>query len=145
MTRQQYFARLRRLFNERVPFNQFLGLRLSPLRPGRAEMRLKFRQEFMGDVKRPALHGGVVATMLDSVCGAAVLSRVAPGDRISTVDLRVDFLLPGPRKSLIAQAEVIRVGNQVALAQAKVCAAGSREVVAVGKAVFSIRRRRESD
>ena len=137
-------SRLRKLFNERVPFNQFLGLRLRRLAPGRAEMRLTFRREFIGDFERPALHGGVLAAILDTACGAAVLSRVGPHDRVSTLDLRVDYLAPGPMKALVATAEVIRIGKSAAVAQARVRAVGSREVVAEGKAVFSIRRKQEA-
>lgn len=144
MTRRQYLSRLRKLFNEHVPFNQFLGLHLTRLRPGRAEMRLAFRREFIGDSERPALHGGVLAALLDTACGAAVLSQVGQHDRISTLDLRVDYLVPGPMRDLVASAEVIRVGKSAAVAQARVRTAGSRQVVAEGKAVFSIRRKQEA-
>lgn len=144
MTRRQHLARVLGVFNERVPFHRFIGLKLTSLTPGRARLRLPFRREFIGDIQRPALHGGVLSSLLDTACGAAVFSLVGHHDRISTLDLRVDYLLPAPMKTLLAEAEVIRVGNRVAVARGRVRAAGSRRILADGTAVFSIRRGKES-
>lgn len=145
MTRRLHLARLRKFFNERVPFHRFLGLELSSLRPGRAVLRLPYRRAFVGDITRPALHGGVLSAMLDTACGAAVFSLVGPHDRISTLDLRVDYLLPAPRKTLVAEAEVIRIGNRVGVARGRLRAAGSRKLLAESTALFSIRRKRQTD
>lgn len=144
MTRRPRLSYLLRLFNERVPFHRFLGLELVSLRPGRAVVRLPYRPEFIGDITRPALHGGVLSALLDTACGAAVFSLVGQRDRISTLDKRVDYLLPAPKKTLIAEAEVIRIGNRVAVSRGKVRVAGSRKSLADGTAAFSIRRGKES-
>ncbi|MFH1438668.1 MAG: PaaI family thioesterase [Pseudomonadota bacterium] len=124
-----------------IPFNRFMGIRISRVRDGFARMELPFREEFIGDPVRPALHGGVITTLIDTCGGAAVWSAADPGDRVSTVDLRVDYLLPGPLEDLACEARVLRIGNRVGVADMRVFAIGSPDrTIASGKGVYNVRR-----
>jgi len=129
---------------QRVAFNRMLGIRITRLEDGFARMELAYREEFIGDPFRPALHGGVMSALIDTCGGAAVWTRVEPMDRVSTVDLRVDFLRPGPLKDLACEATVVRAGNRVGVADMKVFATDAPErVIASGKGVYNIVRRHE--
>src|SRR5260221_12499699 len=86
---------VRRFMAEQIPFNSYLGLQVDLLEASRAVLSLPFRREFIGDPFRPALHGGVISTLIDTCGGAAVWTTVSPTDRISTIDLPVDYLRPG--------------------------------------------------
>ena len=92
---------LKFLFERIIPFNQFLGMTLEHIEEGMVELRLPFRPEFIGNPELPALHGGVVSTLLDTTGGACVWSRVSVTDRVSTVDLRVDYLRPGRAEDIV--------------------------------------------
>lgn len=129
-------------FMERqVAFNRLLGLRISELREGFVRMELAFKPDFVGDPHRPALHGGVMSAMLDTCGGAAVWSAVDPGDRVSTVDLRVDYLRPGPLEDLVCEARVLRLGNRVGVTEMQVFTSAEPErIIASGKGVYNIRR-----
>ena len=48
----------KKFIEEQVPFNRLLGMQLDSLEDGRARMQVPFRDEFIGDPFRPALHGG---------------------------------------------------------------------------------------
>ncbi|MBN2140124.1 MAG: PaaI family thioesterase [Desulfovibrionaceae bacterium] len=126
---------------EEIPFDSFLGIRVEELREGYARLRLPFRPELVGDKRRPALHGGVVSTLVDTCGGTAVWASCAVGDRIATIDIRVDYLRPAPGRDLVAEAEVKLLGNRVGNAHVLVYAADSpEEIVAEGRGVYNIRK-----
>ena len=83
-----------RLMWEQAPFNRLLGLKGESLEAGHAVITLPVREEFVGDPRRPALHGVVVSSLIDTTGGAAAWAALGPGESVSTVDLRVDFLEP---------------------------------------------------
>ena len=126
------------------PFSKLLGIRGEWLEPGRAVMLLPVRKDFVGDPRRPALHGGVLSSLMDTVGGAAAWSALATGESVSTVDMRVDFLEPaGLQAPLRAEAQLIRKGNRVCHVRMAVTQDGV--LVAEGRAVYNIHRRRKED
>lgn len=137
MQDQEWYAAIRSFFEERIAFDRYLGMRVLDVRRGEVEFVLPYREEFLGDPFRPALHGGVVATLIDAAAGAAALSTLPFGSLCSTLDMRVDYLLPGRPEELRAQARVIRSGNSVAVVNVEVMQA--TDLIATGRAVFSLK------
>jgi uncharacterized protein (TIGR00369 family) len=130
-----------RMMEEHGAFNRLLGIRGESQESGLVVMTLAVRPEFVGDPRRPALHGGVVSALADTAGGAAAWSALAAGESVSTVDLRVDFLEPallaGP---LRAEARLLRKGNRVCHVRVSVTQDG--RLVAEASAVYNIHRRR---
>ena len=124
-----------------IPFNKFLGVEFTQATDGFARLELPFRPEFIGDQSRPALHGGVISTLLDTAGGFAAWTKIEITDRLSTIDLRVDYLAPGAPERLIAEARVVRVGNRVAVVDIRCFQPSQPErMVATGKGVYNIKR-----
>ncbi len=124
-----------------VPFNRYLGIRVAVMDDGFARLTLPFREEFVGDPERPALHGGVISTLADTCGGATVWSAAVPGSRVATVDLRIDYLLPGPLEELICEGRVLRMGNRVGVVELRVFATSNPDsIIAVGKGVYNVWR-----
>ena len=129
---------------EQIPFNRFLGIRVAHLERGMVRLVLPFRPELVGDPFRPALHGGVIATLLDTAGGGAVFSELAVGDRVSTVDIRVDYLRPGRLEDLYAEATIKRVGNRMGVTAIRAYhASDPAQSVAEAMAVYNIRREQD--
>lgn len=128
------------VMQQHVPFNKLLGIQGESVERGRGVLTLPVRQEHLGDTRRPALHGGVVSSLIDAAGGLAAWSALAPGESVSTVDLTVDFLEPaqlgGP---LRAEAELIRKGNRVCHVRVRVTQDGV--LVAEGRGVYNIHKR----
>ncbi len=139
---EDYSARVRSFIETGIPFNRFLGMRCTLLVRGRAGMEIPAQEELTGDPFRPALHGGVISTLADTVGGLAVFSMVDIKDRVSTIDLRVDYLRPARvNTALQAEAELIRLGNRVAVANVLLFQENDRRhLMAVAKGVYNLRR-----
>lgn len=137
---RQMLEKLARLF-ESTSFVQFMGMSFNSVEVGRVEMQIPFKEELIGNPELQVLHGGVISALLDTCGGAAVWSQLSKGDRVSTVDLRVDYLRPGRPETLIGVGHVIRLGNRVGVAELRAFHPGREdEPVAVGTGVFNVRR-----
>jgi uncharacterized protein (TIGR00369 family) len=133
---------LLRIMEEQVPFNRLLGIRGETAARGRGVLILPVRPEFVGDARRPALHGGVLSSLIDTAGGLAAWSALGASESVSTVDLRVDYLEPaGLGEPLRAEADLVRKGSRVC--HVRVAVTQGETLVAEGRAVYSIHRRRE--
>jgi uncharacterized protein (TIGR00369 family) len=137
---------LRQVMEELIPFNAFLGVRAPYIGQGKVRLEIPWRDELIGDPLKGAMHGGVISMLADTAGGGAVWSAVDnPLGRVSTIDLRVDYLLPGRLETLAAEATVVRVGNRVGVADIRIFHPSSEsETIATGKGVYSIRVPREA-
>jgi uncharacterized protein (TIGR00369 family) len=135
-----HLANLRRLMEEVIPFNKVLGVRLTTAKTGFARLEIPFKPELVGDPERPALHGGVLSALADAAGGAAVWTGLEdPRARLSTIDLRVDYLRPARLETVVAEATVVRLGNRVGVADVKLFHPDREtEIVATGKGVYNI-------
>ncbi|HYM33461.1 MAG TPA: PaaI family thioesterase [Candidatus Cybelea sp.] len=105
---------------EHVPHIRELGLELTDAGNGRGTMRLAYQERLVGDPETGVLNGGVITTVIDSVCGVAVQTALRKPITIATLDLRIDYLRPStPGKVLIAEAECYKVTRHVAFVRAR--------------------------
>lgn len=67
-----------------------------------------------------SVHGGVLATLLDSATGAAVHSRLPAGSGYTTLEIKVSFIKAVTRRVPLLRAEgrVVSLGARVATAEA---------------------------
>jgi uncharacterized protein (TIGR00369 family) len=75
-----------------------------------------------------SVHGGYAATLLDSACGVAVHSKLAPGQAYTTLELKVSYLRGMTVDTGVVRAEgvVISMGRRVAFAEAKLTDASGK-------------------
>ena len=117
----------------RAPFNTWLGLELIAWDERSVTLRLRNRRELSGQVTMRALHGGIIAALVDVGCSMAVIAQT--GESIFTVDMRVDYLRPATDDEFTVRGEVVRLGRTLATAETQVIAADGK-VVASGRAVL---------
>jgi uncharacterized protein (TIGR00369 family) len=127
-TERGFFDSLRRLYEERLPFNRVLGITVTAVNSDGGTMAFPMRDELIGNVFHRTLHGGVISTVLDAVGGltaSASLAARAVGlpesdvramfARVGTIDLRVDYLRPGRGSRFTAKGRIMRSGRKVAV------------------------------
>jgi uncharacterized protein (TIGR00369 family) len=121
---------LTQMFEERISFNQLLGLKVDSLLPGDVRLSLAMKPELVGNFVQGRLHGGVISTVLDALGGLSLMVAIAerhPTDntlqvlnrfaKMGTIDLRVDFLRQGLGQRFIGHGEVTRLGGRVGSTQ----------------------------
>ncbi|MBI1944203.1 MAG: hotdog fold thioesterase [Deltaproteobacteria bacterium] len=132
---------VRSLMEEHVPFNKHLGLKALQVTPEEVHLCLPYRAEFVGDPIRGALHGGTVSALIDTAGGAVAFLNVSANERVSTVDLVVDYLRPGPLADIVAKARIVRRGNRVIISNVDVVPrVGEQYVIAQGRGVYNVAR-----
>lgn len=123
----EFISALTRMFDDNMPFNQLLGLKITSVKPQRVVGRIEMKPELVGHYLHNRLHGGVISAGLDSMGGLAVMAAIGarhmdelPAQRLhrftklGTIDLRIDYLRPAVSRSFELRAEVMRLGSRVA-------------------------------
>lgn len=97
--------RVARQFIEAIPLAQALGMTLRRIGAGEAEIAMPWDARFVGDPASGVIHGGAVSALLDTACGAAVMSQMGQPGRTATLDLRIDYMRGAtPGQGLVARA-----------------------------------------
>ena len=122
-----FIAGLTELFEQKIVFNQLLGLKITAVQAERVSASLQMRPELVGHFSHNRVHGGVISAGLDALGGLAVMAAIgarhldeAPLQRLQrfaklgTIDLRIDYLRPGVSAHFELHAEVLRLGSRVA-------------------------------
>jgi len=101
------------------PIAILLGMSLTDVSEGRAVFAAEpseYHYNPLGTV-----HGGVMATMLDSALGCAVQSMLPAGTGYTTIELKVNYLRPITAKTgtIYAEGKIIHVGGRIATAEGR--------------------------
>lgn len=116
MSRPEAPPELPELSPDRVPpFDRHLGMTRVRAGNGRSAIELDLRPELTN--RRGVAHGGLIAALLDSSLGAAVVSAIEPEEWCGTVQLDVQFLAPARGRVLRGRGKVVRRGRHVAFAR----------------------------
>ena len=120
-----------------IVFPQLLGLEIEDVRHGYCRMRMPLRQE----IKQAAglVHGGALASLLDSVLVPAIGVTVPPGSQYSTVDLHVQYLAALTDDDAIAEGWIVRQGKRTVFGESEAFAASSGRLVAKAILTYSVR------
>jgi uncharacterized protein (TIGR00369 family) len=118
------------------PFNLFLDLTVVRADPVKQEvtMRSPMRPEFERRPGSKQWHGGVIASVIDTVGDFAVGMMVGRG--LPTVNFRVDYLRPAVDTALVAVSRVRRVGKSVGVADVDVFDEKGA-LLAIGRGTYS--------
>ncbi|MBO8170165.1 MAG: PaaI family thioesterase [Thermoanaerobacteraceae bacterium] len=82
------------------------------------------------------VHGGVIATMLDSAIAVVVNQKIGPDEGANTVELKVNYLRPALGDSLRAEAEIIKYGRRLIVAEAKCYDESENKLVAYASGTY---------
>lgn len=99
---------------------RLIGMRFDEVDPGRVVMSLTTQPDFTNPLG--TVHGGIAATLLDSVMGCAVHTMLDAGVGYTTLELKVNYIraasVDGQRLS--AEGTTIHVGGRTATAEGRV-------------------------
>ncbi|WP_189339161.1 PaaI family thioesterase [Williamsia muralis] len=99
---------------------RLLGMKFTEVDLGRVTVEVTTAPDFANPLG--SVHGGIAATLLDSVMGCAVHTTLPAGVGYTTLELGVNYIrsVSTQGRTLTATGEIIHVGKTVATAQGKV-------------------------
>lgn len=97
----------------RVPFARHLRMEFVSAERGTATFALDARDELMrmGGI----MHGGALASLIDTAAAFAVLTTLGPDARTATVDMTIHFLRPVSGGRIEARARILREGRRLVI------------------------------
>lgn len=100
-------------YNNVNAFGKQMGFELHTIKPGKVEYRLKITENHLSNPM--AVHGGVIAAMMDGILGVACLSLSVESQRLtSTVEFKLNYYAPiKPGDQLLGIGEVVFEGNKL--------------------------------
>ena len=127
---------IKQIIEEGIPVHKFLGLKLLELEKGFVKVKVPFRDEIVGDMRTNRWHGGIIATIMDSVGGIAGSTHFTSlEDKLVTIDLRIDYLKGAEASEIIVEGKIVRLGNRILVTKMK--AFQNDELIAEGKGVYN--------
>lgn len=115
------YRRVRESF-DRQSLMATLGARLGRVDDGAVDIELPWSAG-LGQ-QQGFLHAGAAATIADSACGYACLTRMPEGSAVLSVEFKINLLAPAKGDLFIARGRVVRVGRTIGVATAEVSARG---------------------
>ncbi len=116
------------------PFNNFVGCEEFDLDHGCAKMKVRVEPHLLRS--HGLMHGGALATILDSCLGMASAKLVPEGYISLTVQLNINFTRPAKEGQLVTvQADIVHQGSKTAVSQGAIYNEEDR-LIATGSATL---------
>ncbi|MEM8773768.1 MAG: PaaI family thioesterase [Pseudomonadota bacterium] len=126
-------------FFEALPHANALGIEIGYVGDGRAEIAMPYASHLIGDPQTGVIAGGAVSALMDTCCGAAVMSHPECSGSTATIDLRIDYMRGAtPGQKIRAQADCYHVTRSVAFVRARALDDDSDRPVAEATGTFTI-------
>lgn len=100
-----------------VPFARFLGIELDEIDAGVATLSFEIKPELKQN--HGVVHGGAIASLIDSATAFAIISLLPTDEHATTVDLTISYLRPLTAGRAKAVARVIRSGKRLIVVTAE--------------------------
>lgn len=132
-------TQIARQFIEAIPHSRALGMALTEIGDGSATITMPYAPHLIGDPETGVIHGGAVSALMDTCCGAAVMSHPAAHAGTATIDLRIDYMRAAtPGETIVTRAECYHVTRSVALVRATAFDEDTDRPVATATGAFTI-------
>lgn len=147
---EKLFSAIKEIFDEKIPFNKVLGLRVESLQSDRVRVAFEMNSDLIGNYMRGTLHGGVISSVIDvtgglsafmgilqKMSGKSLEAKLEKFGRLGTIDLRVDYLRPGLGRTFTSTGYNLRIGNRVVVTRIEVHS-DAKELIAVGTGSYVV-------
>lgn len=132
-------TKMARQFIQAIPHAKALGMDLTEIGGGKATIEMPYAAHIVGDPKTGVIHGGAVSAVMDTCCGAAVMSHPAFPTGTATIDLRIDYMRAAtPGQTIVARATCYHVGRSVAFVRATATDDDTGNPVATASGSFTV-------
>jgi uncharacterized protein (TIGR00369 family) len=100
------------------PMYRHMQMEVQDAGEGHSRMTLNARKELHSPYGM--LHGGAVASLMDSACSIALGTLLEPGEMGVTVDFRINYISNLKEGTLVCESRVIHRGKQTGVTEAEI-------------------------
>jgi acyl-CoA thioesterase len=101
-----------RRLNQTNTAKQF-GFLFREIGPGRVVVGMRVSKRHLQ--VHGVVHGGILAALADTAGGMAVYLRLPPNSRVATVEMKINYLEAVADGEVVANAELVRLGRNLAV------------------------------
>jgi len=117
------------------PYWKLIGMNVVDCSDGKMGVEIEVTEDLLqvyGNV-----HGGVIASILDSVIAVAINQQLAPGEGAVTVEMKLNYLRPVNKGRIRGIGTVIQKGRKIIVGQGEIMDDAGK-TVAIGTATFMV-------
>jgi len=110
-----------RLIHEKFETNHFprlLGIEIDSIEEGRAVLSVEVRKELKQ--LQGVMHGGAIASLIDTAVAFAIVGASEPEARFTTVEMKINYLSAIREGRVTAEARLLRDGRRIIVAECDV-------------------------
>ena len=122
-------------YDDDSPFLRYLGVEMGMSGGGLGQVSLSVQPHHLQAAGQ--VHGGLIASLADTAMFRAVRSLLGPGQRTTTVELKVNFLESTSSGTLTASARIANKGERLLVGDIEIMTADGR-LIAQGLATFLV-------
>lgn len=118
------------------PFADMIGLTFTGIKDGTSECRLTSKPELYNT--QGVMHGATLYALADTGMGAAIYSKLAPGERCATIDLTISYFSAIREGDVICRTKILNKGKRVASLESEIYNGETLAAKAIGSfAIFT--------
>jgi uncharacterized protein (TIGR00369 family) len=121
-----------------APIAELLGFEFREVARGRVSLAMTPQEKHYNPIGM--VHGGIAATLLDTVMGCAVHTLLPAGVGYSTLDISVRYLRPitVDTQTVVATGTVVHHGRRTATAEGRIVAADTGRLLATATSTLLV-------
>jgi uncharacterized protein (TIGR00369 family) len=119
------------------PISKMFGFAFTKVEPGEVHLNLPIGPHFYNPIGM--VHGGIAATVLDTVMGCSIHSLLPQGKAYSTLEIKINYLRPltDTLGEVAVEGRVINLGRKAAFAEGKIIDAAGK-IYATGSTTCAV-------
>ncbi|MEM6538577.1 MAG: PaaI family thioesterase [Pseudomonadota bacterium] len=122
-----------------IPFAREIGFEITDVRETTVVARLPYKDKIVAEAESGIIAGGVITTLLDSLCGLSCGLRMGSLGAVATLDLRIDYMRAAtPYTDIIAEAECYHKTRSVCFSRAIAYHIDPSDTIATAAGAFAI-------
>jgi acyl-CoA thioesterase len=124
----------------RSGFFQLLDLQIDAAQDGKGAVSIHVDARLLHPEQ--IVHGGVIFALADTAMSMALMSSLPLNTPVSTIEAKINYLLPVRTGELIAEAKIVRRGRTIAVLEATVynMIGEERQAIALMLGTFNIQQ-----
>ena len=104
---------LRNFLKLDIPYWSTIGMEVLDATPGAATVKVRYGRGLLNS--NGVVHGGVVFSAADAATAVALLGLLKGGERIATIDMKINFIKAVTAHDVIAEAHILHRGIHTAV------------------------------